>query len=120
MKNFRSLVLLSYLVLGSCHTFDVDVKEISEFASTVQAMYPDVSLSAGISNGSKVEVTFTNTSYNDSSEEVRQRIATEIGKIAPQHFKSVKITSGEAIFENSKGASVVNVTSTHTYDMGIK
>ncbi len=120
MKNARRLLLASLLVLGSCGVSVGDIKEVQEFGSAVQAMYPGVSLSTGITNGSKLEVTFTNTSYNDSSEEVKQRVATDIGKIAPKYFKVGKITSGEAIFENSKSTVLVSVTSTHSYDMGIK
>ena len=119
MRKLPGLFLAMSLALGSCGTFDVDFKEINEFSKAVQTMYPDVSMSAGISNGNKAEVTFTNTRFSDSSEDVRRKMAHDIGKIAPGYFKSVKITSGEVIFETQSG-SVVNVTSTRSYDMEIK
>lgn len=106
-------------LLNSCGTFDIDMKEVTEFSNAVQTMYPDVSISAGITNGNKAEVTFTNTRFSDSSEAVRQRIAYDIGRLVPRHFKKAKIKSGEVIFENQSG-STISVTSTWSYDMGIK
>lgn len=119
MKKFTTLVLAATCTLGACK----DMKEMDALSKNIEEKYGVKYIGVTNSNNTSLIVTFQNTRYNDSSDEVKQRIAKEIGKIAPGFITTFKVKSGSVKFSAKKGASIVvagySVTTSNTFDMGI-
>ena len=115
MRSIYRCLIVIVLVFSSCNS----IKEVMGFVKEIQSTYKVTNVKvANTDNG--LTVSFVNTSYNDSSDEVKQRVAWEIGDMAQHYFKSQRIEKGQVNYVKEKGIAIANISTSNSFDMEIK
>jgi len=115
MKFLYGFAAASVLFLFSC----ANLNEMSELKTQIEHKYHFEHVLVDLNNNTNLKVSLVNTSYNDSSKESKQQLATAIGVMTPLYMKSGHITKGEVLFVKGESNLIANVSLSESFDMGI-
>ena len=118
MKSGLFSLLVVSLLLFSCSGTVNNLKYMSDLKETISAKYQISDIEVKITNNNMITVSLVNSQYNDSSYEMKQNLATEIGEIVLQTQKdSLPFISGDVQFVNRKNYFVYHTTNAISVDM---
>jgi len=122
MKNLFKItgLLLLILVLFSCKEVVKDLGKASIIYDTLTKTYNTKNIKVNIINGNYLTVSLINTSYNDSLDKTKQKIACDIGKIVFQVMQADScIKGGNVEFVVKKNYFIYHTSNSLSFDMHI-
>jgi len=83
MKKIITYALMLTVVVTflNCNGLVGDLKYLNKLKDTISKKYQTDNIDINVTNGKYLTIALTNTKYNDSTDEVKQQIAYEIGNI---------------------------------------
>lgn len=116
----KKLFFLPALLLVAACNLGGQMKDVLSLSQEIKDKYK-CSPGIKLDNGNSIEITLENSSWNDSSDEVKQRVSDEIGRIVMSHKKlSKSLTEGTTIFSNTTNAVVVHVERNTSFSMHLQ
>ncbi|MBI3258620.1 MAG: hypothetical protein HYZ54_03945 [Ignavibacteriae bacterium] len=118
MKN--SFILILSLLLStslfSCSDAVRDFKYMGKLREALDKKYPNQKIELNITNGKALSVSFVNTSYNDSSDSIKRKIACQIGALIENSSEEhPNFESGEVIFTNKHNYVIASSSKSETF-----
>lgn len=117
----KYIFILSFLpitaVLFSCKGLMKDMSRMGDLQDTLTEKYNVKDIKVEHTNNT-LEVSFVNTAYNDSSSDVQERIAQEVGEIVQRVYNTDNtVESGLVKFVDENKGLIGSFTSSSSYDM---
>lgn len=94
-----------------------ELKELIHLSSNLKERYACDEVNMTINNGSSITATMKNSIYQDSSDEVKQRISNEIGQIILSDEKLKGVKEGHVLFTDEDDNGIVKTSSSEGFDM---
>jgi hypothetical protein len=118
MKKYV-LPLILIFVLPACN-LGTTIKEAIHLSSEIKDKYHCNEAEVTVNNGSEVVVTISNSSYQDSSDDIKQRVANEIGQMVIADKKLGTIKEGKVLFSSTTKYGPVQTRNSSSFDMDLK
>jgi hypothetical protein len=119
MRNISAVVLLIAVLFSSCKQFREQMAEVSGFQKAVGEKFNFPRTNINIRNGSVLQLTITNSTCNDSSDNVKQRVADSVGVLVPQYFHITKIRQGTLRFAAQTDAGIAHYSKSTSFNMNV-
>jgi hypothetical protein len=115
MKKLLSVSLV--LLLASACNFSGQMKDIISLSSEINEKY-NGSASVTLNNNTVIEVKLDNSPYCDSSNDVKQRISEDIGRMVMKHRSLGKtLKEGTTVFSCHTSYAIVDVSRENSFSM---
>jgi len=113
--------LLPTLVLMTCIAacnFSGTMKDVLALSGEIKDHYHCDNTNITINNSTEIKVKLENSTYNDSSDEVKQRVSDEIGHMVLKYPSLSKgLDEGYTIFSDKSGNGIVSVSNSSSFPM---
>lgn len=110
-----AFILLLFLFLAACN-LGREFKELIQLSKDINEKYR-INSNVKISN-TKITVTISNTSYSDSSDEVKQRVSDDIGQMVQAYPEIAKgLEEGITVFEEKTNVAIVGISKQSSFPM---
>lgn len=119
MKKIAPLFIMLAMLSFSCQ-FQSELKEFIALGREIKKEYKCDEAKISLEKGRMLKIIIVNSSYNDSSDDVRQREADKIGQMVAQYSSADKVNGGKVSFSATHNFAVVKVSEDKTYDMHYK
>ena len=111
------ILLVPVFLYSSCKQMIAEMKEMQSFNHIIDSQFNFKGTGIKVVNSESLQVSVYNSGYNDSSTEVKQKIADSIGLIGMKHFHSDKITGGSVLFVHQAKDGILTVSKSDGYQM---
>ena len=101
----------------SCGNITSEIKEMRSLQETIEKRFGFKDISMKIVNGQALEISVLNSSYNDSSDDARQRMADSIGSVCSGYMHDAKLTKGTVAFAKGLSGGLINASESKSYPM---
>ena len=117
MKKILLAALLITIVFTSCSDLRSELKDMRALQEKIQTQFNFKEVNIKIVNGKAMDVSIINSPYNDSSDDVKQRLTDAIGSVSSPYIHAAKLSEGTVSFVHSNNVGIINSSNYQSFPM---